>query len=527
MPVEERLLRVHEGVSSEDKLLEMADDAVPLTNGERSRRIRRFMERQEQSAEARLARAEMRERAVLDAECTFKPSVNPVSEALTSGMYIARRRVGGALGLVRKRQEWLRARGPPECTFRPELNSKSRELIAIKGNEDDREIHERLYEDASRIRNEREKTEKEQEQQPPGATREHPSNSYGHVKSHYNFAEPSRLMSDITREQQRRRHRVEELRRRQESDELKECTFTPRRAADTGEPSIRRNDNMQSTSTMSSCSAIPPGPILISGYDRFMANRRMAVEARSRDRQKREASTMRTQSQPTEWLPTLTVPQPFQFSATSRSRRVVPNDEYSFQPATNESRRRAALRTALGEEEFSRFMAELDYDDSVADSHYCDVAYCGCEQRIQFTCPIEAPLLPECSHWAATQSEDATLEFGIDTLALAYNKCCNGGLSEYGHLLGGGAITCMPACKKMGSTRVPVCCILARGGGLRVTLCSLLELLRYALALILKPLSSVAVLLCHAFGVYTEDTLESRVAFLTITAIDIMQQEDF
>lgn len=36
---------------------------------------------------------------------------------------------------------------------------------------------------------------------------------------------------------------------------------------------------------------------------------------------------------------------------------------------------------------------------------------------------------------------------------------------------------------------------------------------------ILKPLSSVAVLLCHAFGVYTEDTLESRVAFLTITAI--------
>lgn len=97
------------------------------------------------------------------------------------------------------------------------------------------------------------------------------------------------------------------------------------------------------------------------------------VRARSRDRQKREASTMRTQSQPTEWLPTLTVPQPFQFSATSRSRRVVPNDEYSFQPATNESRRRAALRTALGEEEFSRFMAELDYDDSVADSHYCDV----------------------------------------------------------------------------------------------------------------------------------------------------------
>ncbi|EER20514.1 hypothetical protein Pmar_PMAR010260, partial [Perkinsus marinus ATCC 50983] len=60
-----------------------------------------------------------------------------------------------------KRQEWLRARGPPECTFRPELNSKSRKLIAIKGNEDDREIHERLYEDASRIRNEREKTEKE------------------------------------------------------------------------------------------------------------------------------------------------------------------------------------------------------------------------------------------------------------------------------------------------------------------------------------------------------------------------------
>lgn len=56
MPVEERLLRVHEGVSSEDKLLEMADVAVPLTNGERSRRIRRFMERQGGTLRADLTR---------------------------------------------------------------------------------------------------------------------------------------------------------------------------------------------------------------------------------------------------------------------------------------------------------------------------------------------------------------------------------------------------------------------------------------------------------------------------------------
>ncbi|KAF4725822.1 hypothetical protein FOZ62_012679, partial [Perkinsus olseni] len=174
----------------------------------------------------------------------------------------------------------------------------------------------------------------------------------------------SRDIPDITREQQRRRQRVEEQRQQRQYDELKECTFTPRTAAASGGPSLRRSD-FQSTSTMSSCSAIPVGPVLISGYDRFMENRRMAEEARCKDRQKKEASTMRTDSQPKDWVPTLTVPQPFQFSSSRRgSRRTPKEDGYSFRPATNESRRRDALRSALGEEEFSRFMAELDDDSS-------------------------------------------------------------------------------------------------------------------------------------------------------------------
>ncbi|KAF4684310.1 hypothetical protein FOZ62_027789 [Perkinsus olseni] len=364
LPVEDRLLRAQE-VSTRGEALRMEDDAVPLTRDERHRRIRRFMARQEQFANARLTRAEMKGQAPPDAECTFRPSVNPVSEALTSGesprsrahrieCSDARRR--------QKKQEWLQSRGPPDCTFQPELNPKSRELNAAKGHTENRRVYERLYEDAAKMRSERSDRSTEAEQE-DCSTSERQGDTYSHVKSHYNFSKPSQLMADITREQQRRRQRVEEQRQQMQHDELKECTFTPRTAAASGGPSLRRSD-FQSTSTMSSCSAIPAGPVLISGYDRFMENRRMAEEARCKDRQKKEASTMRTDSQPKDWVPTLTVPQPFQFSSSRRgSRRTPKEDGYSFRPATNESRRRDALRSALGEEEFSRFMAELD-DDS-------------------------------------------------------------------------------------------------------------------------------------------------------------------
>ncbi|KAF4729352.1 hypothetical protein FOZ62_001059, partial [Perkinsus olseni] len=329
LPVEDRLLRAQE-VSARGQALRMEDDAVPLTRDERHRRIRRFMARQGESPRSRAHRI----------ECSD-----------------TRRR--------QKKREWLQSRGPPDCTFQPELNPKSRELNAAKGHTEERRVYERLYEDATKMRSERSHRSTEAEQE-DCSTSERQGDTYSHVKSHYNFSKPSQLMADITREQQQRRQRVEEQRQQRQYDELRECTFTPRTAAASGGPSLRRSD-LQSTSTMSSCSAIPAGPVLIGGYDRFMENRRMAEEARCKERQKQEASTMRTDSQPKDWAPTLTVPQPFQFSSSSsrrpRSRHTPKEDGYSFRPATNESRRRDALRSALGEEEFSRFMAELD-DDS-------------------------------------------------------------------------------------------------------------------------------------------------------------------
>ncbi|KAF4747081.1 hypothetical protein FOZ63_006692, partial [Perkinsus olseni] len=197
LPVEDRLLRAQE-VSARGQALRMEDDAVPLTRDERHRRIRRFMARQGESPRSRAHRI----------ECSD-----------------TRRR--------QKKREWLQSRGPPDCTFQPELNPKSRELNAAKGHTEERRVYERLYEDATKMRSERSHRSTEAEQE-DCSTSERQGDTYSHVKSHYNFSKPSQLMGtmvDPKREQQQRRQRVEEQRQQRQYDELRECTFTPRTAA--------------------------------------------------------------------------------------------------------------------------------------------------------------------------------------------------------------------------------------------------------------------------------------------------------
>ncbi|KAF4672938.1 hypothetical protein FOL47_011207 [Perkinsus chesapeaki] len=516
LPVEERLLRGRGAGRGEGTARDADEIGDQLTADERKRRIRRFMERQEQFAHASSAKASI-EAALPDAECTFKPAINPVSVAITAGES-PRSRAHRIECVDAKRrqekQELLRSQEPQECTFRPKLNTRSRELTASRPQRN--EVYERLYQDAARL-NENRENACDVSGGHEASLGQRRQSSYQHIRSHYNFSDPTRLMTDIQKEQQRRQQKIEAKRQERQADELRECT-----------------------STMSSCSAAPGGPILVSGLNRYMEYRERAAEARLKEKQIQQASTMRAESQPKEWAPTLTVPQPFNF--TSRGSRRAPQEKgYSFHPTTNEARRREAVHRALSSDGLSDLMDDQNDDLNEFSFEGFAVAIASLSTGVCLAVAL-SHLSMHARKWVAPEFQVYIAR--IILLVPIYSLCAWASVlhpsKRYAFALIRDAYEAYALYMFMvlnvnylgGARRLllhfdhghrvhwlwPLCWFMPKPMPLDD---KLLWILRTGCIqfVILKPLSSVAVLLCHGFGIYTEDTLDNRVAFLTLTAI--------
>lgn len=298
-----------------------------------------FLTRQQTFELAKQRRMEVRTQHA-QAQCSFRPEISDTSRQIisnniefvgeTSEERINRLAVKDVehRDQVRGALEQLQYR---ECTFKPCLNPTSQALAAkfdevasLDSGADAAAgvpVHERLYRsglnrvpnsDSSRM----EECTFKPNIDPQTAKR------YAYVKGHYT-GDGARLMDNIKEELDRKEDYLIEKRREKEELENADCTFAPSTTKPYEEPEH---------------------PVVVSGLGRFFELREMA-QRQQRQKEEREIKAFHPEANTK--YDGVTIPEPFNLSQGCISRHhdsYKRSEEYSFTPQTNESANRELLQ---------------------------------------------------------------------------------------------------------------------------------------------------------------------------------------
>lgn len=321
-----------------------------------------FLTRQQKFEAARDRRMQLRTQHA-DAECSFQPRLSNVSQQLVAhnmelmGETLDDKVNRLAVTDVERRndiRDALEQAHYKECSFRPSINPLSQLLGRKEGQhrhigcditDDQVSVHERLY---SFSRNKASSKDSSYEDSQAAACTFKPSQApanvkkYAHVKPHYS-ASGKQLMEGIHDELRKRQDDLQDKREQQAEREVAECTFHPK-----GSGRARSADADRSRKEP---------PVIVSGLGRFFELRDLSKRQKEEQRI-REQRAFKSPDDSSIRLTGVTVPQPFKLSSTQDG--AVPKltqlrgkleeewkSQCTFKPVTVESKNRELIRQML------------------------------------------------------------------------------------------------------------------------------------------------------------------------------------
>eukprot|EP00929_Paragymnodinium_shiwhaense_P115453 TRINITY_DN8433_c0_g1_i1.p1 TRINITY_DN8433_c0_g1~~TRINITY_DN8433_c0_g1_i1.p1 ORF type:complete len:610 (-),score=148.97 TRINITY_DN8433_c0_g1_i1:241-2070(-) len=313
-----------------------------------------FLTRQQTFEAAKQKRMEVRAQRV-DSDCTFAPEISEYSRQLVSSNldYVGETTEDRIERLAKRdveRREQLRGALEQvhyrECTFRPSVNAVSQALATrledmdyvdglgggpSVGSASEMSVHERLYRTHTQQRQRMTERAGSQPRFGEDCTFQPQVDSkkrFSHIKAHYPANGGSRIMENIREELMDKEELLAFRRREVEDQERAECTFVP-----------------------STCRPYeePQRPVAVSGLGRFFELRGLA-QKQQREQKERESRVFHLEAPGTR-CGGVTIQEPFELSSARRvSRERAPTrdeEECTFSPWTNESVNRQLVRQIM------------------------------------------------------------------------------------------------------------------------------------------------------------------------------------
>jgi hypothetical protein len=307
-----------------------------------------FLTRQQTFELAKKRRMEVR-RQHDEAQCTFAPEISDISRQLVSGNLEF---VGETLEdkvnrlAVKDVEKRDQSRGAleqlqyRECTFKPAVNPASQALVSrLEDFSSDSVgadaaaglgVHERLYRSTLSGKTNMRDDSRNDECTFRPQIEASMGKRFSHVKGRYSNHVAEDVMENIREDMERKEEQLLERRLEQEEQERAACTFTPGLKAHYEEPQR---------------------PVVVSGLGRFFELRGLALR-KQQEQQERETKVFYPEASRQRCVG-VTIPEPFELSGTSHNgtkseRRGSPAlDECTFNPHTSESLRRERVRQIM------------------------------------------------------------------------------------------------------------------------------------------------------------------------------------